>query len=349
MQVMEKVPAKALRVFATGLVVLTLFLVFMGGQVKSHDAGLAVPDWPTTYGQNMFTFPPAQWIGNIFHEHVHRLVASAVGLCTVVLAAWLFFKDKRGWMKGLGLTAVALVIAQGVLGGLTVLYLLPTGVSVAHGVLAQSFLALTIVLAYALSGEWFRRKAQGNTPPEKAARIAALVVGLIFVQLVLGAFVRHTESALALPDFPKTGGQWLPIATTETLAWVNTWRADAAWETGQDLPPVTLGQVWLHLAHRWMAVAVLIIALVLAGVTWRVRSAHLQLWRSALGLAIVLTLQAGLGISTVLSGVTPLVATLHVVGGATALALATLALLRALPVDLKQHERFPAALESMVS
>lgn len=347
MQATEKVPGAALRGFAAVLVVATLFLVFMGGQVKSHDAGLAVPDWPTTYGENMFTFPPAQWIGNIFHEHVHRLLASGVGLMTVILAVWLFVSDRRRWVKGLGLLAVVLVIAQGVLGGLTVLYLLPTGVSVAHGVLAQSFLALTIVLAYALSREWFRRRKQEDAASGTAARLAMMVIGLIFVQLVIGAFVRHTDSELAIPDFPTTGGQWLPVATTDTLAWVNTWRADTAWETGRNLPPATMGQVWLHLTHRWAAVAVLAAALAFAWATWRVRAAQPRLWRTALALAAGVIVQATLGAWTVLSGVTPLVATFHVVGGAAVLALATLAVLRAWPVRLPRREHLSGVLEGV--
>src|SRR5437867_4900062 len=103
----------------------TVLLVLAGSLVTSTDSGLSVPDWPTTYGWNMFTFPPSKWVGGILYEHGHRLIASTVGFLTIVLAAWLSLVDPRRWMRRLGWTALAAVIAQGVLGGLTVLFLLP--------------------------------------------------------------------------------------------------------------------------------------------------------------------------------------------------------------------------------
>src|ERR1700730_13734432 len=102
----------------------TVFLVLAGSLVTSTDAGLSVPDWPTTYGWNMFTFPPSKWVGGIFYEHGHRLIASTVGMLTIALAAWLWRSDPRQWMKRLGVTALGAVILQGVLGGGTVLFFL---------------------------------------------------------------------------------------------------------------------------------------------------------------------------------------------------------------------------------
>src|SRR6187431_177987 len=100
----------------------TVLLVLAGSLVTSTGSGLSVPDWPTTYGQNMFTFPPSKWVGGIFYEHGHRLIASTVGFLTIILAAWIWKQDARRWMKRLGLLALAAVVAQGILGGITVLF-----------------------------------------------------------------------------------------------------------------------------------------------------------------------------------------------------------------------------------
>src|SRR3954453_23179993 len=108
--------------YAKLVVACTVVLILAGSLVTSHDAGLSVPDWPTTYGWSMFTFPPSMWVANILYEHGHRLIASSVGFLTIVLAGWLLFADARRWMKILGLAARGAVIAQGVLGGLTVLF-----------------------------------------------------------------------------------------------------------------------------------------------------------------------------------------------------------------------------------
>jgi len=106
-----------------------------------------VPDWPTSYGWNMFTFPPSKWVGGIFYEHGHRLIASTVGFLTIVLAAWLWRADPRRWMKRLGATALGAVVLQGVLGGVTVLFFLPSAVSTAHAALAEIFLCITVAIA----------------------------------------------------------------------------------------------------------------------------------------------------------------------------------------------------------
>jgi cytochrome c oxidase assembly protein subunit 15 len=119
----------------------TVFLVLAGSLVTSTNSGLSVPDWPTSYGWNMFTFPPSKWVGGIFYEHGHRLIASTVGFLTIVLAAWLWREDPRGWMKRLGGAALGAVILQGALGGVTVLFFLPSAVSTAHAALAEIFFA----------------------------------------------------------------------------------------------------------------------------------------------------------------------------------------------------------------
>ena len=131
----------------------TFLLLGLGGLVTSHEAGMSVPDWPNTYGYNMFLFPVSQWVGGIFYEHTHRLLASGVGLMTTLLAVWLWFKDARPWMRWLGVAAFLLVVAQGVLGGLRVT-LHRDSLGIFHGTLAQLFFVLTCALALFTSRWW---------------------------------------------------------------------------------------------------------------------------------------------------------------------------------------------------
>ena len=120
------------------LVLSTLLLIFAGALVKSHEVGLSVPDWPTSYGYQMFAFPLSDMIGGIFYEHGHRMIAAIVGLLTLILAFSIYHTDDQLWLKKTGFFALGLVIAQGLLGGLTVLFFLPVPVSVMHALLAQT-------------------------------------------------------------------------------------------------------------------------------------------------------------------------------------------------------------------
>src|ERR1051325_10181114 len=108
--------------FALFTAICTAFLIFVGGLGTSTESGLSVPDWPTTYGWNMFTFPFSKWVGGIFFEHGHRLLASFVGFLTAVLAAWTWLRESRSSVRWLALAALATVVMQGILGGLTVLF-----------------------------------------------------------------------------------------------------------------------------------------------------------------------------------------------------------------------------------
>ena len=127
--------------FAVLAAIATFLLLGAGGLVTSHEAGMSVPDWPNSYGYNMFAFPPSKWIGGIFYEHTHRLWATAVGLMTTILAVWILLKDPRKWMKWLGVAAFLLVVAQGVLGGLRVV-LNNAHLGIVHGVVGQSYFVL---------------------------------------------------------------------------------------------------------------------------------------------------------------------------------------------------------------
>ncbi len=168
----------------------TFFLIIAGALVTSNDAGLATEDWPLSNGQ---FFP--KMVGNLFWEHGHRLVASTVGLLTIALVIFLFAKEKRTWVKRLGLLALAGVIAQGLLGGLTVKLMLPLAVSTAHATLAQLFFCTTVSLAVFTSTSWMQSRPileeQGSIPVRYLCLAAATT---ICVQLVIGATLRHSAT-----------------------------------------------------------------------------------------------------------------------------------------------------------
>ncbi|MBM4262619.1 MAG: cytochrome oxidase assembly protein [Deltaproteobacteria bacterium] len=174
----------------------TLPLLFIGGLVTSLGVGLAVPDWPTTFGYNMFLYPWSKMIGGIFYEHSHRLVASCVGLLTIVLAVTLWLKESRNWLRWLGIFALGLVIFQGVLGGLRVVLLRDT-LAIVHACFAQAFFALTVCLAVFTSAEW-RTEMKNPLVVDggKLRRLAAITTGLIYVQVIFGALLRHTGERL---------------------------------------------------------------------------------------------------------------------------------------------------------
>ena len=188
---------RGLNRFALLVACATFFLIIAGALVTSNDAGLATNDWPLSNGQ---VFP--KMVGNLFWEHGHRMVATTVGMLTIVLMIYLFAKEKRRWVKRLGVFALFMVIAQGLLGGLTVKLMLPLAVSSAHATLAQLFFCTTIGLAVFTSRSW----TQASTTLEEKGSVpvrylcpAALVT--IFLQLILGATLRHSA----------TWDQYLPL------------------------------------------------------------------------------------------------------------------------------------------
>jgi heme a synthase len=170
----------------------TLPLLFIGGLVTSKGAGLAVPDWPTTFGYNMFLYPWSKMVGNIFYEHSHRLVASGVGLLTIALALAFWLEERRRWLRWLGVAALLLVILQGVIGGLRVV-LLENTLAIVHAAFAQAFFGLTIGLAIFTSAEWrIEPKAESITDGGRLSRLCAVTTGLIYTQAIFGAVLRHT-------------------------------------------------------------------------------------------------------------------------------------------------------------
>lgn len=181
---------KGVHRFALLVACATFFLIIAGALVTSHDAGLATSDWPLSNGQ---FFP--KMVGNLFWEHGHRMVATTVGLLTIGLVVFLFVKEERGWVRRLGLTALAGVIAQGLLGGLTVKLNLPLAVSAAHATLAQLFFCTTVSLAVFTSSGWMKDRPvieeQGSAPLRYLCVGAATA---IFLQLIIGATLRHSAT-----------------------------------------------------------------------------------------------------------------------------------------------------------
>ena len=165
----------------------TLFLVVAGGLVTSNDAGLSVPDWPLSYGKLM---PKME--GGIFFEHGHRMVATTVGMLTIVLALWLWRSEQRRWMRRLGFIALAAVIAQGLLGGMTVIFMLPKPVSISHACLAQLFFSTTVLIALFTSAGWRRDLPRVEDSGSPSLHLLAAAVPLcVLAQLALGAAARH--------------------------------------------------------------------------------------------------------------------------------------------------------------
>ena len=181
---------RGLNRFAIFVACATFFLIIAGALVTSNDAGLATPDWPLSNGQ---VFP--KMVGNLFWEHGHRMVATTVGMLTIVLLIYILAKEKRDWVRKLGIFALLAVIAQGLLGGLTVKLMLPLAVSTAHATLAQLFFCTTVSLAVFTSRSWMAAEPlpeEKGTLPLRYLCTAALVT--IFLQLVIGATLRHSAT-----------------------------------------------------------------------------------------------------------------------------------------------------------
>lgn len=347
----------ALRIWATFAAVLTFVLLFSGGLVTSHGAGLAVPDWPNSFGYNMFAFPISRWVGGIFYEHVHRLIATFVGLFTAILAAWLWVRETKGeerWygiagiagvllllgirkdpvfytlatlapiavivsaflyardggrLRWLGIIALSAVVLQGVLGGLRVT-LLKDEIGIFHGMLAQSFFVFLSILAV-MTGRRYQEHRWAAYEPHPNLRLWALgATALIFLQLALGATMRHEHIGLSIPDFPLAYGEILPDTSAAALAQINAARlAD-----GQ--MPTTAVQIWIQMAHRLVAVLILC---AVAAVFWKARRSAREnkLW-SGLWLFMIIV-QACLGAFTIWSKKAADIATMHMALGALSL------------------------------
>ncbi len=382
----------ALHVAALVTLGFTFPLIFLGGLVTSHGAGMSVPDWPNSYGYNMFLFPVSQWTGGIFFEHTHRLLGTVVGFCATVLtltawgpartgrgrraiawvsgglllangvgtAAMVLFPDAfhlppgarsagtivpqgavtavgialtagaawfcrtrepRRWVRWLATACLFAVCVQGLLGGLRVdLRNLP--LAMVHGCFAQATFCLMVVTAAVTGPAWRRPAGASVGRPLLAAAVATVAV--VFGQLIVAAVMRHSGAGLAIPDLPLAYGHLLPPHTAAGLAAANHERV---WQLHLD--PVTMGQVWLHFAHRVGAVVVSTAAVVLLAVVARSARGTRWLTAPALALGVLLVTQVVLGLLTVYYRKPADVASAHVACGALVLATSVLIAVRA--------------------
>jgi heme a synthase len=219
---------RAHHMFAVFTACATFLLIVAGALVTSNDAGLSVPDWPTSFG-SIYRMPPM--IGGVRFEHGHRMLAESVGFLTIALAVWTWRIDKRRWMRLLSIGALAVVIAQGLLGGLTVLFFLPPAISTAHAALAQTFFSIAIVIALYTSRTRVTRqlKRSSDVIDQRLTRLAAMAVVALYVQLILGAMFRHR------------GLSWWPhVANSVVVVAVLAWTAVRSRDVEQVRRPALL-------------------------------------------------------------------------------------------------------------
>lgn len=309
--------------YAALVAVSTAVLIFAGGMVTSNAAGLSVPDWPTTYGWFMFSFPADKWVGGIFYEHTHRLIASTVGLLIVGLAIWLWRAEPRRWVRNLGYLALAAVVTQGILGGITVLWYLPDPISIAHASLAEIVFCLTVSIALVESPGWkrayaghpvagrpssTRREAPRDGGPTSAPddrvlqKLTIATVVMIYIQILMGATMRHTNAGLAIPDFPLAFGHLVPPHWDPRIA--------------------------IHFAHRVGALFVTVFLMATTGHIFYHHRDRRELVRPSILLLVLLAVQITLGGLTVLSGKQPVINSFHVVTGASVFVTAVVLALR---------------------
>ncbi|HXF09911.1 MAG TPA: COX15/CtaA family protein [Desulfuromonadaceae bacterium] len=305
--------------FAVLTALSTFLLLGAGGLVTSHEAGMSVPDWPNSYGYNMFAFPPSQWIGGIFYEHTHRLWASVVGLMTTVLAVWLWMRDSRRWMKWLGVLAFLGVVAQGVLGGLRVTLKMDY-LGIPHGVIAQAFFVLTCAIAFFTGGVWKRISEQKQlTMPRGLRSLVLATTSLVFIQLILGATMRHQHAGLSISDFPLAHHQVWPDTSADAINRYNAERIETT-----NVNPITAFQVILQMVHRIVALAIFVCVVLCVVQSRRQLGKADVLTKFAWAWLALIFVQIGLGAWTIWSNKAADIATAHVLVGAVSLVAGTL-------------------------
>ena len=306
---------KTIHYLAIFTMFLTFFLIFVGALVKSTESGLSVPDWPTTFGENMFLFPLSSMVGGIFYEHSHRLIASLVGFCILINTILIQFSNHAKYIKRISWVTLLLVIVQGILGGLTVLYFLPVWISASHGTLGQTTFCLTIIIATITSPKWsYYTFEKTNT----YIRLLSIFTTLaIWIQLIIGAIVRHTESALVALDFPKMNNRWIPSFSDNYINKINSIRFVDNFDSSIELNPITSSQLFVHFLHRSWGYLVFILILYFAYLLYK----RTNLIFLALILIGLISIQIGLGAFTILSLKQFIITSLHVTNGAAILGL----------------------------
>ena len=275
-----------LATFLAGYVVL---LITAGGLVKSLEAGLSVPDWPLSYGM---LNPPRWWeIETVRAEHGHRLIAGVALILTTVLTVWIARREERAWVRKLAYIAMGAVLAQAALGGITVLFYLPTPISVSHAALAQAFLVMIVTLAVVTSRFWLaREKPMSGVDAGRVVSLATATTGLIYLQILVGAVMRHSGAGLAIPDFPLVFGGLIP-------------------------PKIDFG-IAVHYTHRVGALLVATLIFWTLGRVLRLAARQPALSRPAMALTALVLIQGTLGGLVVWTSKAVLPNTLHVGTGA---------------------------------
>ena len=303
-------------------------LIFMGGLVTSHGAGMSVPDWPNSYGYNMFRFPISMWVGGIWYEHIHRLMGTVVGMLGIALTAYAWWSKERAWVRWLATSVLGAIIVQGVLGGLRVV-LIRLGLAVIHGCFAQAVFCLAGLMVVVTSRWWLESPDLSSSSHRSSGRtlirLATIAVTVIYLQLIVGAFMRHHQAGLAIPDVPMVFGKWLPPMNATQLEAANRWRENvpirritpgyidlSLWQ------PVSMAQIWIHFAHRIGAICVTVAVGLLVGYTL-IRHRHRGLLVPAVALIGLLIAQVTLGVLTVLLQKPADIASTHVAVGALTL------------------------------
>jgi cytochrome c oxidase assembly protein subunit 15 len=283
-------PSRGLHRFAMLTAAATFVLIFAGGLVTSTGSALAVPDWPLAFGHLI-----PKLVGGVRFEWGHRVVAGTVSVLTLVLALWTYFVEPRKWLRNLALAAFALIIVQAVLGGITVLLLLPLPIAVAHAITGQTFFCVVVALAIFTSPEFaVRPHLKTDYARPSLPILATVATAVIYTQIIIGAVMRHLGAGLAIPDFPLAFGHLIPPHFDPFIA--------------------------INFAHRCGAVVVTVFVVWTVVRVLRLHADEPRLRRRAIGLLVLLAIQITLGALTVLSQRAVIPTTTHVAVGAAVLA-----------------------------
>jgi heme a synthase len=285
------VPSRGLAGFAKLTATATFVLIFVGGLVTSTGSAMAIPNWPLAFGRLV----PKTFAGGIRFEYGHRVVAGVVVILTLALALWIWRAERRSRVRYTALAAFGLIIAQAILGGMTVLFDLPLPLAVAHAGTAQAFFCVMVALALVTSPHWAELTAgPQHAGHPSAAGLCAVTTAAIYLQILIGAVMRHMGAGLAVPDFPLNFGHIIPPAFTEPIA--------------------------VNFAHRCGAIVVTIFVVWTAASVLRTYHDQPLLRRPAIGLLALLAAQISLGAITIWSHRAVIPTTAHVAVGAAVLA-----------------------------
>ena len=289
--------------------------------MTSHEAGMSVPDWPNTYGYNMFFFPWQDWVGGIFYEHSHRLVAFGVGILVSLLAVGLCFQE-RVWLRWMGVVVPAFIALEATIGGLRVV-LSEDQLGILHGCLAQLLFVSVSLIALFTSRWWIETDPPAPPPgfsvtPRKWTGRALAVCGLIFCQLIIGATMRHEHAGLSISDFPLAYGQVWPKTDQASVDEYNLDRLK------HNEVPTSALSINMQMAHRAGAVLITAAILAAAAAIWLTPGAAPILRRWSAVWVLLVFLQFALGAFTIWTNKAADIATTHVAVGALTLVLGAL-------------------------